>query len=367
MNNHGSDAGNQLGNCLGASVKRLPVPPHFQAARVGEVWRVAYQDRFPEARAWAERHGVTPAQTDTRRVALLLIDVQNTFCLPDFELYVGGRSGTGAIEDNTRLCEFIYRHLGVITHIVPTLDTHHVLQIFHPIFWVDAKGRHPQPAQTIITSESVCRGTWRINPAVAAELAPERPAALTDYAAHYVAALEKSGKFPLMIWPWHAMLGGIGHALVAAVEEAIFFHSTARCCRPRFELKGDSPWTENYSVLAPEVTQDQHGKPVGTCNARLIDELLSYDTVIVAGQAKSHCLAWTVEDLLAEITRRNPAFARRVFLLEDCTSPVVIPGVIDFTEAANQSFAKFAAAGMRLIRSDQPLELPELPVSRTSC
>ena len=54
----------------------------------------------------------------------MLIDVQNTFCIPDFELYVGGRSGHGAVEDNIRLCEFIYRNLGNITHITATMDTH---------------------------------------------------------------------------------------------------------------------------------------------------------------------------------------------------------------------------------------------------
>ena len=49
------------------------------------------------------------------------------------------------------------------------------------------------------------------------------------------------------------MLGGIGHALVSAVEEAIFFHSIARKSPTRFELKGANPLTENYSVLSPEV------------------------------------------------------------------------------------------------------------------
>ena len=65
----------------------------------------------------------------------MLIDVQNTFCIPDFELYVGGRSGRGAVEDNTRLCEFIYRNLGNITHITATMDTHMTMQVFHAIFF----------------------------------------------------------------------------------------------------------------------------------------------------------------------------------------------------------------------------------------
>ena len=58
------------------------------------------------------------------RVALVAVDVQNTFCLPEFEFYVGGRSGTGALDDNRRLVEFVYRNLGNITQIFPTLDTH---------------------------------------------------------------------------------------------------------------------------------------------------------------------------------------------------------------------------------------------------
>ena len=49
-----------------------------------------------------------------------------------------------------------------------------------------------------------------------------------DYAerqlVHYTRALAEGGKYQLTIWPYHALLGGIGHALVSAVEEAFFFH-----------------------------------------------------------------------------------------------------------------------------------------------
>jgi hypothetical protein len=37
--------------------------------------------------------------------------------------------------------EFIYRNLGVITEIAPTMDTHTTLQIFHADFWVNDAGR----------------------------------------------------------------------------------------------------------------------------------------------------------------------------------------------------------------------------------
>jgi len=41
---------------------------------------------------------------------------------------------------------------------------------------------------------------------------------------------------------------------------------------------------------------------------------------------------------------------------EDCTSPVVIPGVIDFTQQGNDAFARFAAAGMHVVKSTDPIE-----------
>ena len=102
-------------------MREFPVPAHFDPGRVGEVWRVDYEDRAREAEAWADEHGVTPAVEDSFRVCLLAVDVQNTFCTPGFELFVGGRSGTGAVDDNRRLCEFVYRNLGAITQIVPRL------------------------------------------------------------------------------------------------------------------------------------------------------------------------------------------------------------------------------------------------------
>ena len=133
------------------TITQLPVPSHFDTQKVGEVWRVPYQQRAVEARNWAKQYNIQPASEDKTRVCLLLIDVQNTFCIPEFELFVGGQSGTGAVDDNVRLCEFIYRNLGVITAIAPTLDTHTAMQIFHPVFWINAAGDHPTPAATSIT------------------------------------------------------------------------------------------------------------------------------------------------------------------------------------------------------------------------
>jgi nicotinamidase-related amidase len=332
----------------------LPLPPFVEPGASSRVYRVPYQQRADEARAWAAAHGLTPAAGDRERTALLLVDVQNTFCLPEFELYVGGRSGRGAVLDSARIAAFVYRNLDCITQVVATLDTHTAAQIFHPLFWVDASGAHPAP-HTVVALDDVESGRWRVNPKVAAAVVPTPGYDLDAWALHYARRLAAGGRFPLVVWPYHSMVGGIGHALVSAVEEAVFFHAIARQSPPRVEIKGRNALTENYSALRPEVGTDASGVPIEPANTALVDHLLSFDRVIVAGEAKSHCVAWTVEDLLAEAVARDPALARRVVLLEDCTSPVVVPGVADFTDSADDAFARFAGMGARRALSTDPL------------
>jgi nicotinamidase-related amidase len=335
-------------------MRELPVPAHFDPNRVGEVWRVGYEERARDAAAWAEQHGLAPAADDSIRVCLLAVDVQNTFCIPGFELFVAGRSGTGAVDDSRRLCEFVYRNLGTITQIIPSLDTHHAMQIFHAIWLVDDEGNHPDP-YTLISVEDVEAGRWKVNEPVAEALGIGADYAARDLA-HYTRRLAEGGKYELTIWPYHALLGGIGHALVSAVEEAFFFHGVARYSRPDFEVKGENPLTEHYSMLGPEVTEGPDGDTLGKLNTWLIDKLLTFDAVVVAGQAKSHCLAWTIDDLLEGDEVRERRLAERTYLLEDCTSPVVVPGVVDYTDEADAAFERYSAAGMHVVRSTTPIE-----------
>lgn len=332
----------------------LPMPDFFDPARVGEVWRVPYEERAHQAQAWAQTHGIQPAGTDSPRLCLLAIDVQNTFCIPGFELFVGGASGQGAVDDTRRLCEFVYRNLGQITEIVPTMDTHRTMQIFHAAFWVDGDGQMPAP-MTMVELEDVRSGRWRVNPAIVPSLGVPLDQ-LENFALHYVQRLSDDGKYPLTVWPYHSMLGGIGHSLVSAFEEACFFHNLARQSQTRFELKGNNPLTENYSVLRPEVLEDAAGQPVAKKNHLLIQHLMTFDAVAISGQAKSHCVAWTIDDLLSEIQQVDPTLARKIYLIDDCSSPVVVPGVVDFTANADAAYQRFAAAGMQIIQSTSPIK-----------
>lgn len=345
----------------------LPLPPHAKPDSVGAVWRVPYQELAEAAVVWRTDHGLRPAAEDRHRVCLIAVDVQNTFCIPGFELYVGGRSGTGAVDDNRRLCAFIYRNLGRLSRIVPTMDTHRAMQIFHGVFLIDAQGRHPPP-YTLVSAEDVAAGRWRVNPDVAAEVARvvaqgegEGEGAAIDagylqrHLEHYTRTLADSGKYALTVWPYHSMLGGIGHALVPAVEEAIFFHAIARSSQPDVHIKGSHPLTEHYSVLGPEVDRGPDGRRLGERSGAFLRLAREFDAVVIAGQAKSHCVAWTIADLLAELREHDRSLVEKVYLLEDCSSAVVVPGVVDYTDDADAAFRRFAAAGMHVVRSTEPM------------
>lgn len=332
----------------------LPIPRHYDPQKVAQVWRVPYQELSLSARHWAAEYAVPPAIDDRFKIALLGIDIQNTFCIPGYELFVAGQSGVAAVEDNQRLCEFIYRNLGRLTQIIATIDSHQAMQIFHPIFLVDENGNHPDP-YTLVSNDDIREGRWKFNTTLTRDLQIQ-PAYIDRYLRHYTATLKQRGRYELTIWPYHAMIGGIGHALVSSIEEAIFFHTVARCSQVRFEVKGDNPLTEHYSAFDPEVSHGPDGAAIAPSSESVIKLLERFDILIIAGQAKSHCVAATIDDLLNNIYTQERMLAKKVYLLEDCTSPVVIPGVVDYTHDADAAFQRFAQAGMHSVRSSQPIE-----------
>jgi nicotinamidase-related amidase len=328
----------------------LPLPQHYDPATVGTIFHIPYLERGQQAEQFARDYGIRPASADSRGTCLLLVDPQNTFCTPGFELMVDG-----AVDDNRRLCEFIYRNLGDITAIVLTLDTHAPFQIFQPFTWVDSQMQHPTPG-TIITEEDLLAARWRINPRITSSADLREYDALDDeYARYYVSTLAKGHRYPLTIWPPHGMAGSIGHAIVPAVEEAVYCHSIARFAPPRVLYKGESPLTEHYAVFVSEVHEDAHGRPLGSQHRGLLRSIFDYDRVVIAGQAKSHCVAWTVQYILDSADELGNDPMQRTYLLEDCTSPVILPGIHDYTDEADLAFAAFKAAGAHLVRSTLPM------------
>src|SRR5262249_43651514 len=77
---------------------QLPLPPHYDPANAGR-WEYSPDQMalFQGATEWRRQHEIQPSAAASFDLHLLLIDVQKDFCFPQGTLYVGGRSGTGAI------------------------------------------------------------------------------------------------------------------------------------------------------------------------------------------------------------------------------------------------------------------------------
>jgi len=255
----------------------------------------------------------------------------------DFIHKDGSLSVPGAIEDTRRTIEWIFSHAAEITHIAASLDSHLPTQIFYATWWVSSEGGHPAPF-TLITGEDVDAGRWR-------------PLFETAWSREYVRLLEAQAKKALMIWPYHTMIGTPGHSVTPALYEAIAYHATARQTPPTFLTKGTLPKTEFYSLLEPEVKVAE--EPDGGVNRPFLDLLASYDLIYIAGQAKSHCVLETVQSVRNHF-RASPEAMGKLRVLIDCTSSVVHPQ-IDFDAIANETFARFAEEGLRLVHSTDPV------------
>jgi len=292
------------------------------------------------AAAAASAAPVGPARDDRFRVCAFGIDCQVAFAAPGGSLFV-----PGAVEDTERATRFIYRNLERITELVFSLDTHSLFQIFHPAFWLDEKGQHPAPF-TVVSHDDVASG--RLRPRRAEDL----PGCL-----EYTAKLAAAGKYVLTLWPYHALLGGVSHALMPCLAEAAMYHALVRDQPTVFETKGEHALTENYSVLAPEVTEIR-GATVGAFNQPLFDRLLSHDRVYVFGQAKSHCVLSTLRDLRDHILAKDPRSIGKIHIIVDAMSPVPAPALtplppaLNFPALADEGIAELARAGMQLVHAD---------------
>ena len=327
--------------------KDIPTPKFYERDKVKEIFLPRYDRILAEALEYQKKFGIRPAVEDQNRIAVFSIDEQIGFCVPGASLFV-----PGAVEDSIRGCEFIYRNLDIITDIHYSMDTHRAFQIFFPTFWVDKEGNNPAPF-TMISSDDIREDKWK-------------PALFPLEAEAYVKALEASGKYVLIIWPFHTMLGSVDHALVPAAFEAILFHSIARQKQTGFETKGINPLTENYSVLEPEVKQLKVGgnmTNLGQFNTKFFKALMENDRVYLKGEAKSHCVKATIESLLDQIRKDDPELVKKVYILEDCMSPV--PAVRDavgnllspdFPKLADEAIEQFRAAGMNVVKSTDPVE-----------
>jgi nicotinamidase/pyrazinamidase len=274
------------------------------------------------------------------KIDLMIIDPQNDFCdipqdaCPYNPMVMGERimpalPVTGAHDDMLRLASFIRRVGNKLNDIHVTLDSHNPVDIAHPSWWVNAQRENPAPF-TIITASDVKAGLWRTaNPLAQA------------YSQSYVEKLETGGRYPLVIWPEHCLIGGWGHNVHAAVKGELDAWARKRLEVVNYVTKGSNPMTEHYSAVQAEVPDPADNSTL--LNTSLIRTLERADIIVVAGEALSHCVANTVRDIANNFGEDN---IKKMVLLTDCASPVT-----GFEQLGKDFVAEMSSRGMQLASS----------------
>ncbi len=257
----------------------------------------------------ADKEGLEPSLKDKERVLFLGIDVQQDF------MDHGALGVAGAQKDVERMTRFIYDNMEKISNIAVSMDTHTPHQIFHPCWWIDENGEHPAP-YTVITLKDLDEGKWRavINPQASRE---------------YVKHLEQDAKKALCIWTYHCMQGTTGAALENQFANMIYFHSVARKAVVQRLVKGQDPMSEMYGIIRPEYDTK------GYMNLEFLNKLERFDKVLIAGEAKSHCVLESIKQIL-EYYETRPEVTEKVYVLEDCMS-----SISGYEDMANQMFEDF--------------------------
>ena len=266
------------------------------------------------------------------KIRVLIIDPQNDFCDGPAN---GKLPGPGAWADMVRLAGLIDRLGSKIYDISVTLDSHNIIDIAHSAFWVNSSGQNPNPF-TIITSRDIESGIWQ----------PRNPA-LRNRVLEYTKTLESNGKYRLMIWTTHCLIGSPGVAVQPDLFEALNRWAEREFAIVNYVTKGSNPFTEHYSAIAAEVPDPSD--PSTMLNVALIDQLRDSDEILLAGEALSHCLLSTVQDIADNIGEEH---IKKFVLLRDCTSSIPSsPGSPDFPKIAEDWIQAMQKRGMRVSNS----------------
>ncbi|KDR93944.1 Nicotinamidase-related amidase [Peptoclostridium litorale DSM 5388] len=244
-----------------------------------------------------------PSSKDEKRVLLLAIDVQNDF------MENGSLPVKGSHADVQNLIKFIHSNAGGISKIIASMDTHTYYQIFHPSWWIGKDKQHPEPF-TPIRLEDIENGTWM-------------PVKYEKHSRKYVEYLERNAKKTLVIWPYHCLLGTFGNSLEGQFANMAYYHSAVRDTDFEIVVKGTSPLSEMYGIFKPEYDE---GVEIST---GLLDRLSDFDMILIAGEAKSHCVLESLLQIL-EYYKDDKPVTENIYILEDCTSS--IEGFEDETE-----------------------------------
>jgi nicotinamidase/pyrazinamidase len=266
-------------------------------------------------------------------IQIVVIDPQRSFCavvdpaeqqlIHDGELCV-----KGAWTDMVRLSDLVERLGDKIDDIKVTLDSHHKLHIAHPLWFTHTKtGRNPDPF-TVMREENEQIVGAVFNADGSTRDIGEFNTPFRKWTLSYLKQLASGKRYPHVIWPFHCLIGTRGHNIVEPLMEALLDWETKNNGIVTKVTKGSCPKVEHFSGVRAEVIDADD--PSTQLNTDFINTLMDAYEILLAGEARSHCLANTVRDIANEFVQADDSFIKKCVLLTDATSDV--PGFEKYGE-----------------------------------
>jgi nicotinamidase-related amidase len=297
---------------------------------------------------------------------LLIID-------PQVDFHEGGNlgvygvdeiGGKGGKSDSANIIKLIQKKAPAAVYV--SLDTHTPTHIGHQAFWQpegDPNGEGPAVGSQFVVNEGKVAVA---NLGVFTYYEPRstgddaKDADLKKWVVQYVQALTGGvgggEKFSPCIWPNHCLEGSAGHAVYPELKAAL----DALTCPVEYHVKGQNEATEMYSIFKAELPVEGNASDsvkmlyrgkreqintdskIGTLksdvedhanlktdfNEGLYNSLVANNLpIVVCGEALSHCVKWSTNDLVSKKNGDDKYKSIPVILLEDASSVVNLEGV----------------------------------------
>jgi len=265
----------------------------------------------------------TKLKTGGEGNTLFLINVQNDF-------FTGGSlSVKNSDNDAKNISSYINNNCFDIERIIVSTYERHRDHISHPGFWVGVENTNLHPKPFTVIDESDIGTEWKPRDDLNMDMFTFENSfyddedmwdstgklSLIKYAIKYVKLLKENGKLPLVIWPEHCLTGDKGNFIQSDIQEALCNWENNTGKAVKFKVKKDHILTEFYSAFETEVPLNQRTR----FNWELFDYLTKSDKLVIAGEALSHGVNFTVRDLIRDWPKEA---LEKIIILDDCTSAI---------------------------------------------
>jgi nicotinamidase-related amidase len=344
---------------------------------------------------------------------LLIIDPQNDFVKEGGALVV-----PGAVTDIDKLCNYLERNPDFFKEIHVSLDSHTMNHIAHAGFW--EKGTNPYWGFRVNNGviEHFDQASNDTKPIIDVKANPVGGVDLTLFAKTYIELMNnlpegKTRTKPVPCrWPEHCIKHNSGWEIVETLKKVL--DSEKFNGKVSYHEKGTNDLVEMYSIFSAEVTfeavlqklnseKSEYAKDIrrvfngydGAIAPEQVKGIFApnatqnYDTkfniklfkqlfgepnsaqtndVYICGEAKTHCVKTTIEDLYNTITvnindkngvlrlagyspQRLQKLISKIHIIDNATSSIVFPDI--FVKPMQESFFEMSKNGVKICEIDQ--------------